>query len=738
MGKRLVLLVCMVMVLGVVSAPAVLADTIITASQSCRTETLNANTNRHDASKLSVRSDASSAKSWIKFELGGVDVSALKTATLTVTLHEAKAGARNFDISYVNDDCRDNIGWDERTITWNTAPGNNTTDLAGLDTSKTTRVATVNFTDGVAGQAFTVDILSVLQTDTDGIVQFVIHNSNGLLNFATHDHATVAYRPFIDVTLGAGGQARKPYPADGATGVYYKPVFDWTAGKFAATHDVYLGTSFDDVNNAGRSAPLGVLVSQGQDAGTYTPGQLGFSQKYYWRIDEVNAAPDSTIYKGAVWSFTVEAFSTPITGITATASSSATGMSPAATINGSGLTNDLHSTDVAGMWNTATAAATPVWIQYDLGSTYKLDQMWVWNYNTDFEYLLNFGMKDVVVEYSLDGTSWTKLGDYTLAQGTAAAGYAHNTTVSFGGVAAKLVRITASSNYGGASYGLSEVRFYSIPVMAREPSPSNAAQGIDLNPTLTWWAGREAVSHQVYMGTDAGALTLAGTVTSASYAAASLKLGTTYYWRVDEVNAAAAHPTWTGTVWSFTTTDHFVMDDMESYNDTTNRIFDVWIDGYNTTTNGSQIGYATSENGTFNETTNVHGGKQSMPFLFNNSGSITNSEAVRTFSTAQDWTRDGVGAVSLYFRGQTTNVTTVPFWIKLTDQSGKSATVTYGAGTGENVTNLAAAAWAQWSVNLSQFPGVTLTKIKSMTLGLGPGAGTGTVFIDDIQLAAAK
>ncbi|MGB2865710.1 MAG: hypothetical protein WBC05_20430, partial [Sedimentisphaerales bacterium] len=106
MSKRLVLLACIVMILGIVSAPAgVFADIIIMADESCRTDFLEPDTNNHNSSKLSIRSDEKSAKSWIKFDLGELDVGNLETATLTVALHEPKDGDRHFDVSYVNDDC---------------------------------------------------------------------------------------------------------------------------------------------------------------------------------------------------------------------------------------------------------------------------------------------------------------------------------------------------------------------------------------------------------------------------------------------------------------------------------------------------------------------------------------------------------------------------------------------------------------------------------------------------------
>ena len=167
---------------------------------------------------------------------------------------------------------------------------------------------------------------------------------------------------------------------------------------------------------------------------------------------------------------------------------------------------------------------------------------------------------------------------------------------------------------------------------------------------------------------------------------------------------------------------------MESYNDTDRAVFDTWVDGYdNPTTNGGQVGYGQSAGGTFNETKTTHGGKQSMPLKYNNSNGTMTSEAVRTFDTAADWTVGGIGSLSLYFYGQTTNPTAIPFWIKLTDQSGKGAKVTYGAAAGEDVANLAKASWTAWKIPLGGFSGVTLSKIKSITIGCGPGAGTGTM-----------
>lgn len=125
------------------------------------------------------------------------------------------------------------------------------------------------------------------------------------------------------------GLALDPSPEDKATDVPADVALAWTPGEFAATHDMYLGTSFADVNNGNRANPAGVLASRGQTDARYDPdGLLAYGQTYYWRVDEVNAAPDNTVFKGSVWSFTVEPYAYPITGVKATASSNQPSMGP--------------------------------------------------------------------------------------------------------------------------------------------------------------------------------------------------------------------------------------------------------------------------------------------------------------------------------------------------------------------------------------------------------------------------
>ena len=82
-------------------------------------------------------------------------------------------------------------------------------------------------------------------------------------------------------------QSRDPQPQEKATDVPRDVVLSWTPAEDAAAHDVYLGTSLENVTNASRTDPRGVLISQGQAAETYDPAALEFGKTYYWRVDEV-------------------------------------------------------------------------------------------------------------------------------------------------------------------------------------------------------------------------------------------------------------------------------------------------------------------------------------------------------------------------------------------------------------------------------------------------------------------
>ena len=198
-------------------------------------------------------------------------------------------------------------------------------------------------------------------------------------------------------------------------------------------------------------------------------------------------------------------------------------MGPEKTVDGSGMTGDLHGVESTTMW--MSTGVLPNWIQYEFDAVYKLDKLLVWNSNQIIESFIGFGAKDVTVEYSVDGVTWTTLaGVPEFVKATGMTGYAANNTVNFGGVTAKYVKLTINKNWAamatqtGLSEGAVLLRARSRPA---QPQPADGATGVALEGDLNWRPGREATSHKVYLGTDSNAVAdgtaAAQTVTEHSY-----------------------------------------------------------------------------------------------------------------------------------------------------------------------------------------------------------------------------
>jgi len=538
--------------------------------------------------------------------------------------------------------------------------------------------------------------------------------------------------------------AKKPFPADEQADVLRDVVLSWTPGEFAVGRDVYLGTEFEDVNNA--TTP----TAPGLDVNSFDPGRLEFGKEYYWRVDEVNGTPDKTVFKGDVWSFEVEPYSIPIPGvdIVATASSSSGELSGRdKTLDGSGMgegnTHDIKTED---MWFTAMDDVNP-WIQYEFETVKKLDSMKVWNSNSSAEGFIGYGVKGVVIEYSVDGLTWNVFEDvneFSRAPGLPT--YNQPDEIALGSIAAKMVRLNIQSNWGGilVSYSLSEVQFSAIPVAARTPEPAFGSMGILPNAVVAWRAGREAAQSTVYVGTDPNEVAdgVAASATSNTnnidLGVFDLQMGETYYWRVDEVNDAEAVSTWAGPVWSFSTVASLVVDDFESYNnDSPNRLFQTWFDGvgysadafypvaYTGNGTGAGIGHdiwdPASEhyNGEIMEGTIVKSGK-SMPLYFNNTNGFSVSETERTFAVGEDWTVHGIQSLSLAVHGEVGN--TGQLYLKINSSKVVADRV-----------DIAAAHWQLWTIDLSRVS-TDLANVKTLTIGIEGNGASGKLYVDDIRL----
>jgi hypothetical protein len=559
---------------------------------------------------------------------------------------------------------------------------------------------------------------------TDVVLTFA-DNNDGI-------HNEAYLNGFILDRVVQPGTASAPQPPDKATDVPRDAILGWTPPDTAAAtngHKLYLSKNLADVKNGAAAADRGFLTDPAFDL-LSLPLPLEYGTTYYWRVDEGSAAQG--YIPGPVWSFTTEPYAYPIpsTAIKATASSSLNDKStPGKTVDGSGLNaSDQHSTNDADMWLAGTGGPQPTWIQYQFDKVYSLQEMWVWNYNQTVEPIVGFGLKEVLVEYSVDGVSWAPLAPSTpFARAPGTATYTHNTTVPLGGAAARFVRLTVQSSWGGIQFGLSEVRFYYVPVQAREPQPAANAAGVGPEVTLQWRAGRKAASHDVYLSADRQAVQEGSApvthTNSTSLDAGTLTLNTTYYWRVDEVNTADTPAAWVGEVWSFSTPEFLIVEDFESYTDDEGkRVYETWSDGWGTNNNGSQVGYA---NAPFAERTIVNSGKQSMPLFYNNTNAAF-SEATRTFIAAQDWTRAGVKALALAFRGEPNNAPG-KVYVKI-----NNAKLVYDGDVGA----VAQTRWTQWNIDLGTL-GAGLGNVTRLSVGID-STGQGRVYVDDIRLYPSR
>jgi hypothetical protein len=282
------------------------------------------------------------------------------------------------------------------------------------------------------------------------------------------------------------------------------------------------------------------------------------------------------------------------------------------------------------------------------------------------------------------------------------------------------------------------------PLIAWNPNPVNGLTlSIEQSVSLSWSPGDNAAQHDVYFGTDEDAVDNAdasdttgiyrGRQDSTTYTPdEELQWGQTYYWRVDEVEADGTVNR--GYVWSFTIADYLVVEDFEDYNDyPPDEVWNTWLDGYMDSTNGSTAGYPDPDfvmGEHYLENVTVHEGQWSMPLFYDNS-SAGISEVTRTItSTTRDWTRQGVGVLTLFYYGDQANTTEQMF-----------VAVDNVVVNNDDINAARVNIWTQWDIPLQVFAdqGVNLNSVGSITIGFGNrdnpvAGGEGHVFFDDIRL----
>ncbi|TKJ37659.1 MAG: hypothetical protein CEE38_06195 [Planctomycetes bacterium B3_Pla] len=466
-----------------------------------------------------------------------------------------------------------------------------------------------------------------------------------------------------------------PNPADGSVVMDTWATLSWRPGDYAVSHDVYLGDNLDNVNNG-----AGDTFRGNQDSTIFICGFPGF------------AYPDGLV-PGTTYYWRID---------------------------------EVNEAEPNSPWKGEIwSFSIPPKTAYSPDPTDGAEFV---DPNAVFTWTPGFGAKLHTVYM---GTNFDEVNNAAGGMPLGSASYSPPALESEKVYYWRVDEFDAFETHKG------DVWAFTTPGAVGNPQPANGAADVQMIATLSWTPADNAASHELYFGADVEAVKNATTASpeyvgpralgAESYDPGGLAWDSSYAWRVDEV-----YPDGTvkGLVWSFTTADFLLVDDFESYNDidppdeASNRIFDKWIDGFGTMDNGALVG---NDLPPYAETTIVHGGGQSMIFRYDNANKT--SEATLTLVWPRDWTDQGVTKLSLWFRGGSGNAAD-----RLFVAAGGTTVVYHSDAIATQM-----AGWNEWVIDLTEFAGVDLTNVNTITIGVGtknsPAAGgTGTMYFDDIRL----
>jgi len=379
------------------------------------------------------------------------------------------------------------------------------------------------------------------------------------------------------------GQASSPSPADSAVDVSVDADLSWTAGSGSSSSDVYFGTTSPGT------------FQGNQTATTFDPGTMANDTTYYWRIDEINLGGTTT---GNIWSFTTETAAGPVTKEFGDAINTDYPGTIEDTWCRSGFDNNYSTATQLNTytWPADTVANTII-IKWDLSAIptsatvteatlylYQTSSGGDSSYDVPVHKIVNVNpIISTCTWNTYDGTnSWTGgsdggQGDADAAEDTPSLNSANNEYKTWSVTNMVQDWVTApSSNYGmlvnsddvasadswryfastedgNTPYRPKLIVSYTTsatpPGQATNPSPADSAADVSVDADLSWTAGTDSTSSDVYFGATSPG-TFQGNQSATTFDPGTMANNTTYYWRIDEVNAAG---TTTGNIWSFTT-----------------------------------------------------------------------------------------------------------------------------------------------------------------------------------------
>ncbi len=258
------------------------------------------------------------------------------------------------------------------------------------------------------------------------------------------------------------------------------------------------------------------------------------------------------------------------------------------------------------------------------------------------------------------------------------------------------------------------------------PNPPTGAGDIEADVRLSWIPACDAGKQRVYLSTvesqvrsaAAEALLAVGSAETDSLQP-HVELGQTYYWRVDAATPADVNRFSPGDVWSFTVSDHLVVDDFGTYPDIES-LQDSWkCPGVSAV----HLGTAGSQACDFFMGFDYFYDASHWPFVFH------------LLNPPQDWTRSGAKALQVLLRGDLPDPASGDLFISLV--GGVREQIVYYAGSrgiGDSMD------WYPWRVALDDFNDIDLTHVQGMMIGIHPKSAeagqssTGVINITEIGL----
>ncbi|MHC4086883.1 MAG: LamG-like jellyroll fold domain-containing protein, partial [Planctomycetota bacterium] len=442
------------------------------------------------------------------------------------------------------------------------------------------------------------------------------------------------YNKVADVRrIGAPPEAWMPKPYDGQASVPVGTPLQWMPGKHAAAHDVYFGTSYDDVNNA---TPSSTGIYLGQIGPNTLPVSLTTATIYYWRIDEVNVAgPAPNLWKGDTWKFRTVGAAGGIRGdyYQHTGAGSPAGFET--------FILSRIDPEIDFDWGTGTPDVNIAINDFSIRWSGHVEPLisgdWMFWTNTDDGVRLWIDNVLVIDDWEDQGPTDNNSPRIPLVAGTL-----YDVRMEYyengGGAVARL-------SWDGPSTPRRIIPPLNLwpPLFATTPKPADGATIDERTPALEFNPGLYAAYHELYFSGNFDDVnnrnpgikeTIIGDPCRPYPAVPPLKLAKTYYWLVDEVKSGSER--WDArTVWEFTISECLSLDNMEDYNDR-GELRLVWRDGYADVvwggvdpyyflahggSSGSTLNVSTAVGSPFSGVTGpVNGGDEAMVLHYDNDG----------------------------------------------------------------------------------------------------------------------